>query len=268
MDRYLYSPQGVAGDVYRLALLGNITGNTELFAAFVAVPAWLRKDDPKDRDKQIEKDLKEYEEDLVPVKTKKGRRRTPNKFDKTYKITKDHRGEDLPPEEPGQAMRTPDLLRLERDQQRWRRDAREALRRRRTHKNNRRTRFYRPLWAVGWAILFAFPALIAMNHVYPVPVGLDPSFQLRRPWTPPEVLTTKSGFREVGYVLAAEDRWSVILTEKQRTIDYLPSEEIADRSVCSIERVETPDVGPLIHLPGVHESTSPPCPTSHLRTDT
>lgn len=158
------------------------------------------------------------------------------------------------------------MLRLERDQQEWRRQARKALKRRRKRKNAARTMLLRPLWAAWWSLCVAFPALVVVNHVYPVPAGLDPSFQLRRPWTPSEVITTKSGFREVGYMIATEDKWSVILTKKQRTIDYLPSEDIASRSVCSIERVQKPDAGPLVKLPGVHESTSPLCPAGGTHT--
>jgi hypothetical protein len=105
------------------------------------------------------------------------------------------------------------------------------------------------------------PVVGAIAQFYIVPAaGSDPAFIVRRPWVPPEVLSTKSGRLEVGYVLATADKWFTVLAEKDRTIHYLAADDVTRRAVCTLESEPASNPGPLVRLRGVTGPSSKPCP--------
>lgn len=132
-----------------------------------------------------------------------------------------------------------------RDQENWRRWRNAGLR-------------------VVYAVAVAAAAVLfvgAVSQFYVIPAaGADPAFIARRPWIPPEVLTTKAGRQEVGYVLATADKWFTVLAEKDRTIHYLAADDVTRRSVCTLEPASASNTGPLVRFRGVTGPSSKPCP--------
>lgn len=108
----------------------------------------------------------------------------------------------------------------------------------------------------------AVPIVGAVAQFYVIPAaGTDPALIARRPWMPPEAVTTKSGRQEVGYVLATADKWFTVLAEKDRTIHYIAADDVTRRAVCTLEPPSGSNTGPLIRLHGVTGPSSRPCPT-------
>src|SRR5690242_19381622 len=67
---------------------------------------------------------------------------------------------------------------------------------------------------------------------------------MRQPWLPAERMILKSGAPVIGYTLASDHDWTVVLSASSRTIKYIPTHDVLARRVCDI----TPD-GSVTHPP-------------------
>ena len=83
---------------------------------------------------------------------------------------------------------------------------------------------------------------------------------VRRPWVPAEEIKLKSGSIVVGYTLSTKDKWFVVLKEYDRTINYIAADDVASRTVCSVENNdETAKATPLITFQGVNTAKKQFC---------
>ncbi|WP_329072567.1 hypothetical protein [Amycolatopsis sp. NBC_01480] len=124
----------------------------------------------------------------------------------------------------------------------------------------RRNVKWRVLYAMAVAA-FSVPLVGVVAEFYVIPAtGSDPAFILRRPWVPPEIVTTKAGRPIVGYVLSTADKWFTVLVEKDRTVSYIAADNVIGRSVCTLDPGVSASAGPLVRLRGVTGPNSKPCP--------
>lgn len=87
------------------------------------------------------------------------------------------------------------------------------------------------------AVVFPLCALsiLLVEPVFKVPHDVNTLFYVtRQPWLPAEEITTESGEILVGYTLATNDGWFVVLQESNRTIRYVPAADVAERRVCAL----------------------------------
>lgn len=104
--------------------------------------------------------------------------------------------------------------------------------------------------------------LLFIQQVYRVSTDPDTlSETLRRPWLPAEKIDLKSGEARVGYVIATDKDWYTILDERTRTISYIRTEDILNRTVCRAGSPPRATPAPLIHLKPVPVSPVPACPS-------
>jgi hypothetical protein len=116
---------------------------------------------------------------------------------------------------------------------------------------------------------FAYAAVVAsicavvvpfVNTVYTVPFdGHVASEIARRPWLPPERITLRSGTVHAGYVLSTENDWFVVLREYDRTIEYIPADDVIIRAVCTFKEGQPTIDSPLIKLYDVRQPRVPYC---------
>jgi hypothetical protein len=96
---------------------------------------------------------------------------------------------------------------------------------------NRRV-WFRPgtLFAV---IILWLGSLVYVSYFYPFPRSIAYyEATLHQPWLPAERLTLRSGNQVVGYPLAIDGSWMVILGSRTRTVQYILADEVTTRSVC------------------------------------
>jgi len=107
-------------------------------------------------------------------------------------------------------------------------------------------------------------ALLFIQHVYRVSTDLDTlSETLRRPWLPAEKIELKSGERRVGYILSTDKDWHTVLEEGTRTISYIRTGDVANRTVCRAGTPPPATPPPLIHLKPVPITPIPACTLDH-----
>ena len=54
------------------------------------------------------------------------------------------------------------------------------------------------------------------------------------PWLPAEVVSTTKGSKVIGYVLSTNDGWTTVLSERDRLVLSIRSENVASRSICAV----------------------------------
>jgi len=64
----------------------------------------------------------------------------------------------------------------------------------------------------------------------------------------------------VGYVLSTSDKWFVVLTERDRTIDYIKADDVTKRRVCAVDSRHVSSGRPLVVLTGASNKSSSLCP--------
>jgi hypothetical protein len=117
-----------------------------------------------------------------------------------------------------------------------------------------------PISAIWVAVICAL-ALLFIQQIYHVKT--DPgtiSETLRRPWLPMEKIDLKSGESHTGYVLSTDKEWFTVLDDNKRTIDYIRSSDILNRTVgpppCN-------SLHPLIPLKSGSTTPVKPCTSPH-----
>ncbi|WP_211770984.1 hypothetical protein [Kutzneria sp. CA-103260] len=125
----------------------------------------------------------------------------------------------------------------------------------------------RPRWRAVYGLqcsLLAIPLVGLILQCYTIPIeGVDLSRAVRSVWLPPESLNVKVDGKPqsiVGYVLSTSDKWYVVLTESDRTIDYIKADDVTTRSVCSLNKGQIQSGAPLINLAGTTTAASTLCP--------
>jgi hypothetical protein len=78
-------------------------------------------------------------------------------------------------------------------------------------------------------------------------------------WLPPEVIKIDSGSQLIGYVISESSEWTTVLTEKDRKIVRLPTDDLTQRTVCRV-RGNTSQTTTVYRLFGHHEPDYPVCP--------
>jgi hypothetical protein len=92
-------------------------------------------------------------------------------------------------------------------------------------------------------------ALLLTQHIYRVNYNLATiSESLRRPWLPAEVTEVKSGAPRVGYILSTDRDWHTVLDDSTRTISYVRTSDVTNRTVCQAGTPPPEVPAPLIHL--------------------
>jgi hypothetical protein len=76
------------------------------------------------------------------------------------------------------------------------------------------------------------------------------------PWLPSETIGLKGGEQVVGYVIDENDRWTTVLTERDRGVVRVPTDDVVSREPC---RATAPTKPPLlsIHQPQPHYTACP-----------
>lgn len=214
-----------------------------LFAALATTPKallWVRQEELF---KEVDKEVEEREKEVIDISIREV------KFN-------DRIGELRPTVSKVPYEEASDQVR-----RKWRLKLRDALREAAKRQRRRKVE-----WRVVYLLAVAaatVPLVGAIAQFYEVPAtGADPAFIVRRPWLPPEVLTTKSGRPEVGYVLSTADKWFTLLVEKDRTIHYIPVDDVTARAVCAVEPASTSSSAPLLRLRGVRRASSKLCPSN------
>jgi hypothetical protein len=123
---------------------------------------------------------------------------------------------------------------------------------------------YLPLWRAFYGLrlgLFATLLVGLVMQFYTIPItGIDPSQIARSMWLPAEKITVADQAQPtVGYVLSTSDSWFVVLTEQDRTIDYIKASAVVGRSVCSLNTSPLSGSTPLIKLAGATNPRTPSC---------
>jgi hypothetical protein len=158
----------------------------------------------------------------------------------------------------------------ERDRSEWRDRSEEVEWRKPLLDRERRKRLITPIWRALYGIALAtiaVPLVGLVMQFYVIPVsGVDPGRIARSVWLPTENITVKTTGGQtkatVGYVLATNDKWFVVLTEKHRTIEYIQADSVTARNVCSVDSPLKGKGSPLVELAGVADAPSPPCPNA------
>jgi hypothetical protein len=140
----------------------------------------------------------------------------------------------------------------------WRRPLLEKAQQQRRNK---------PLWRVLWSIALgaiAVPLVGLVMQFYTIPIiAVNPGILARSMWLPSEVITVKEQPQPtVGYVLSTSDGWFVVLTERNRAIEYIPADKVTARSVCAADENHMPSGRPLVRLYGASNTVSPQCPST------
>lgn len=92
-------------------------------------------------------------------------------------------------------------------------------------------------------------ALLLTQHIYRVNYDLATiSETLRRPWLPAEVTEVKSGAPRVGYILSTDGEWHTVLDDSTRTISYVRTNDVTNRTVCQAGTLPPDMPAPLLHL--------------------
>lgn len=94
-------------------------------------------------------------------------------------------------------------------------------------------------------------ALISMQTFYRVPLEMNTMLQaIHRPWLPAERIIIKqpgeANIVRVGYTLSTGDIWHVILNENSRTITYVHSQAVLERTVCHVSDLESRRRYPIV----------------------
>lgn len=114
------------------------------------------------------------------------------------------------------------------------------------------------IYGVLIAVASAYAA-ICVYAIYEVPFNASiTSDILRRPWLPAEQVQLYSGDVLVGYTLSTRDGWHGLLEEQTRRIIYIPSRDVAARTVCDVTTIASRP-SPLINLQGTTPSSVPTC---------
>ena len=105
---------------------------------------------------------------------------------------------------------------------------------------------------------YLFPYILS---VYPFPrtSGYYADF-MRQPWLPAERVTVTSGHSIIGYAVAQNGQWTIVLKDSPRVIEYIPSHDVISRSVCQINP-QTANIpkAPLIPLLNPQAARVPSC---------
>jgi hypothetical protein len=118
-----------------------------------------------------------------------------------------------------------------------------------------------PVWARPIAFVFqvakgvvvaaiAGCLMLYAENIYHFPVSLQVfSDALRKPWIPAERITLESGQVKVAYTLSNSEDWYLILNDDYRTVEYLHSDEVIKRQICTIKTTQEPAL-PAVPLVG------------------
>ena len=114
------------------------------------------------------------------------------------------------------------------------------------------------IYALLIAVACAYTA-ICVYAIYEVPFNTSVTSDiLRRPWLPAEQVQLYSGDVLVGYTLSTQDGWHALLEEQTRLITYIPSRNVAARTVCDVKTIASLP-SPLISLQGTAPNSVPTC---------
>ncbi|WP_017559881.1 hypothetical protein [Nocardiopsis baichengensis] len=113
-------------------------------------------------------------------------------------------------------------------------------------------------------LLLMVGAFMFVQNAYSMTFSLTHlSHTVRLPWMPPEEITTEKKGEEsktqVAYVLSVSGEWTVLLEEDSRTIAYVPSAEVKERTVCELSATSTAHDPPLFKLKGAERPDLPDC---------
>jgi hypothetical protein len=97
--------------------------------------------------------------------------------------------------------------------------------------------------AVGSVLIYILFTVAVVSYPLPKEIKNVPG-ALQRVWLPAEVILTRDGSRHVGYVLSADQEWTIILEDHPRTVLRVHSNEVESRRICRTDR--GPDKLPLI----------------------
>lgn len=113
-------------------------------------------------------------------------------------------------------------------------------------------------YGLGIAAVCGFSVLY-IERVYEVPVGTHTIFEiLRQPRLPAEKMRLSTGGSLVGYTMSIGNGWHVFLDEKHRTISYLHTTEVTQRTVCHVK--EPPkSIRPFVESDNVDRGNVPLC---------
>jgi hypothetical protein len=114
--------------------------------------------------------------------------------------------------------------------------------------------------------MIAIAATIALFpyvwYIFPVPhhSGYYAAV-IHQPWLPAEKVTLSTGRIYYGYVLVSDPDWVTMLIARNRTIRYIPADDVIGRKVCQPKLANQPAPNPpLIPLLYKPPAPIPPCP--------
>jgi len=117
------------------------------------------------------------------------------------------------------------------------------------------------------AIVATFALFPYVASIYPFPhKGSYYSEVLHELWLPAERIVMRSGHTYYGYILASDLTWDTVLLTN-RTIVYLPTNDVVHRSVCQPRTTPQPAPYPPL-IPLLYSKPSPTSPCAPVRTRT
>lgn len=118
------------------------------------------------------------------------------------------------------------------------------------------------LFGLACGVICTF-GLLFMLAVYRVPFNVDYASQIaRRPWLPAEEIQTKSDEERVGYVISTADGWFLLMNESERSLEYIPADEVVSRVVCTPRSYSVEYRSPLIDIRGSGKPAGEICAAS------
>ncbi|MBW0103661.1 hypothetical protein [Pseudonocardia sp. KRD291] len=118
--------------------------------------------------------------------------------------------------------------------------------------------FVRRLTVVIAVVPIVASGMLFVDAVYRVPFDVNYLSRVARtPWTPAEIVTTRTGQIGVVYVMSISNGWFVVMRNFDRSIEYVKADQVTARRVCAVYDETEPL--PLIIPRGARQHTAPPC---------